>query len=224
VKIALLVLAVIAVLGIAAMLVFVYVVQSVEQPAYRLVEQDGAFEVRDYPPLVVAQVRGQGTRKEALGAGFGPLARYIFAKERAGERISMTAPVIQQHSGQNLGPIAMTAPVTQTRREDGDWAVSFIMPSRYRLDQLPAPAGGKVHLSTIPARRAAAVRFDGRADDAALADNEARLRAWMAGRGLTAADAAPVFAYYNDPLTPGPLRRNEVIIDLAGRPAAEAAP
>jgi hypothetical protein len=42
----------------------------------------------------------------------------------------------------------------------------------------------------------------------------------MAERGLAPA-AAPVFAYYNDPFTPGPLRRNEVLIDLATGPAAE---
>jgi hypothetical protein len=218
-KIALIVLGILLLLAVAAMAVFVYVVQNVEQPAYRLVDQEGAFEVRDYPALVVAEVERQGARKEALGAGFGPLARYIFAKERAGERISMTAPVIQQREG----TIAMTSPVTQSRLDNGDWTVRFIMPAQYQLDQLPAPAGGEVHLSQIPARRVAAIRFSGRADDGSIAAKEAELRAWMAGRGLSAAAAAPVFAYYNDPLTPGPLRRNEVLIDLTDRPAAGAA-
>jgi hypothetical protein len=35
-----------ALILIAAMLVFVYVIQNVEQPAYRVVEQDGALELR----------------------------------------------------------------------------------------------------------------------------------------------------------------------------------
>jgi hypothetical protein len=73
----------------------------------------------------------------------------------------------------------------------------------------------------MPARRVAAIRFSGRTTDAVLAQREAELRAWMAARGLDAA-AAPVFAYYNDPFTPGPLRRNEVLIDLAAGPTAEA--
>ena len=71
-------------LGVAAMLVFVYVIQNVELPDFTLITQDGDFEVRDYPPLVVAEVIREGSRQRGLSDGFGPLARYIFAKERAG--------------------------------------------------------------------------------------------------------------------------------------------
>ncbi len=215
-KIALIVLGGLTVLAAAGMAVFVYVVQNVETPRYATVLQDGAVEVRDYPPLIVAEVRRQGGRQESLSQGFGPLARYIFAKERAGERIAMTAPVIQQRPE----AIAMTAPVTQSRMEGGDWAVRFIMPSRYDLKDLPAPASKDVRLSEIPARRVAAIRFSGRTTDAVLAEKESELRAWMAARGMMPA-ALPVFAYYNDPFTPGPLRRNEVLIDLAADPSAE---
>jgi DNA gyrase inhibitor GyrI len=217
VKIALYILGGLTLLGIAGMAVFVYVVQNVETPSYATVLKDGAFEIRDYPPLVVAEVRRQGGRQESLSQGFGPLARYIFAKERPGERIAMTAPVIQQRSES----IAMTAPVTQTKLDGGDWAVRFIMPARYRLADLPAPAGKDVQLVQIPAQRSAAIRFSGRSTDAVLVQREVQLRAWMAARGLEPA-APPVFAYYNDPFTPGPLRRNEVLIDLATDPTAEA--
>ena len=56
----------------------------------------GDFELRDYPPLVVAEITTAGGRQQGLSSGFGPLARYIFAKERGGERIAMTAPVQQR--------------------------------------------------------------------------------------------------------------------------------
>ena len=36
---------------------------------------------------------------------------------------------------------------------------------------------------------------------------------WLAGKGLTPV-GAPTFAYYNDPFTPGFLRRNEILYDL----------
>jgi DNA gyrase inhibitor GyrI len=210
VKIALIVLGSFVLLGIAAMAIFVFVIQNVEQPAYRVVEQDGPFEVRDYPELVVAEVRRQGSRREALSAGFSPLVRYIFAKERAGERISMTAPVIQQRPE----PIAMTGPVMLAPEGAGDWVVRFIMPARYRLEQLPAPANADVHLQAFAPRRVAAVRFSGATTDASIAGKEAELRTWLEARQLAPA-AAPVYAYYNDPFTPGFLRRNEVLIDLA---------
>jgi hypothetical protein len=220
-KILLIIAAALILLGFAGMAVFVFVIQNVETPDYSVVEQDGAFELRDYPAMVVAEVTSDGDRREALSAGFGPLARYIFAKERDGERIAMTAPVEQQRADA-LAPdarIAMTAPVTQSRTGDDGWAVRFIMPADYDLEQLPTPANAEVSLKQIPARRSAAVRFSGRTDDALIAEQEARLRAWMAERGLEPA-AAPVYAYYNDPFTPGFLRRNEVIVPVQAAPAS----
>ena len=206
-------------LAIGGMLVFVYVIQNVEQPAYTLVEQDREFELRDYPALVVAEVQREGNRQQGLSAGFGPLARYIFAKERANDgevasgRIAMTAPVVQQALAPDAR-IAMTTPVTQRRANGDAWAIRFIMPAQYRLAELPPPAGDDVRLSEIPARRVAAVRFSGRTTDALIAEREQALRQWMANRGLQPA-AEPTYAYYNDPFTPGFLRRNEVLIDIA---------
>lgn len=200
-------------LGIAAMAVFVFVVQNVETPTYVAVESDGSFEIRDYPALVVAETMRTGARREALGAGFGPLARYIFAKERGGEKIAMTAPVIQQRPQEHAERIAMTAPVIQSATGEDAWSVRLIMPSGYRLDALPAPATTEVRLREIPAQRRASVRFSGSTTDAVLAEQEAALRAWMVARGLIAVGPA-VYAYYNDPFTPGFLRRNEVLIDI----------
>lgn len=168
---------------------------SIEQPSYTSLTLDGDFELRDYPELTVAEVTTTGGRGEAVRAGFGPLAGYIFAKERAGEKI------------------AMTAPVTQTPGEGG-WVVRFMMPSQYTLETLPRPAGSTVRLETLPPRRMAAVRFSGVANDALIAEQEARLVDWMAAQGLTPTDS-PTYAYYNDPFTPGFLRRNEVLVPVA---------
>jgi DNA gyrase inhibitor GyrI len=78
--------------------------------------------------------------------------------------------------------------------------------------------GSGVSLVKLPPRRVAAIRFDGRTTDERVAEREAELRAWMATRGLEAA-SPPLYAYYNDPLTPGFLRRNEVMIEVAGGPS-----
>ncbi len=182
-----------------------YVVNTVETPAYALVTSDGEIELRDYPMIVVAEVTRSGDRKQAVNSGFRPLANYIFAKDRAGEGVSMTAPVTQER-------IAMTAPVTHTPGNSADWAVRFIMPSKYTLETLPKP-GGDVRLQEVPARRMAAIRFSGVATDASIAQNETALRAWLEARGLQAI-GAPTYAYYNDPFTPGFLRRNEVLIEV----------
>ncbi|MBK5929431.1 SOUL family heme-binding protein [Halochromatium salexigens] len=215
-KLILILLGLAAVVGIVGLLVFVFVIQNVEKPDYQVVSQDGDFELRDYPPLVVAEVSGSGDRQQSLSSGFGPLARYIFAKERGGERIAMTAPV-QQRAVAPDEKIAMTAPVTQTSAQDGRWRVQFIMPAEYRLEDLPAPGNTEVTLERIPARRVAAVRFSGRANDQAIAEQQARLKDWMSTRGLEPR-GEPIYAYYNDPFTPGPLRRNEVMFEVSPQP------
>ena len=51
-----------------------------------------------------------------------------------------------------------------------------------------------------------------------LREQEERLRNWMLGRHLEPAGAA-VYAYYNDPFTPGFLRRNEIIIPITAGPS-----
>ncbi len=215
--------AVLSVVAVGLVGVWVYVTTNVEQPDYTLVRSDGAIEVRDYPPLLVAEVMRRGERWEAVRAGFRPLANYIFARERGGDQVSMTAPVTQTRDDK----IAMTAPVTQTLSggagQNGaapdagaqQWTVRFIMPSKYTRETLPKPGGGDVSIQNVPARRVAAIRFSGIATDELIAEQEARLQDWIKSEGLETKGPA-TYAYYNDPWTPGFLRRNEVMIDLAG--------
>jgi len=171
--------------------------RQIEQPDYTLVRADGDFELRDYPALVVAEVSNAGTRESASGASFRRLAAYIFAQDRpeGGEKIAMTAPVLQD----------------ETR--PGQWRMRFVMPAKYSLDTLP-PAPSDITLTQTPARRMAAVRFSGNASGHDLALMEARLREWMREARLMPAGEAE-FAFYDAPMIPGPLRRNEVLIPVA---------
>lgn len=184
--------------------------RNTEQPNYQLILKDGPFEVRNYPSMLVAETITTGSRKEALNRGFRKLADYIFAKSRGGEKISMTAPVIQDRE-----KISMTAPVLQDQaaQQDG-WRTRFVMPKGSTLDSLPQPPNG-VTVSETPARRLAAVRFSGRADDAAIADRESELRRWISGHGLRSLGPAE-YAFYNSPFIPSFLRRNEILIPVGG--------
>jgi hypothetical protein len=174
-------------------------IRGVETPAHEVVLADGTFELRAYPAMTLVETDRTGGRDAALRDGFSPLARYIFAWERAGPTIAMTAPVVQ------------------TPGEQG-WTVAFILPAAYADAAPPKPASPEVRVAREPAGRWAAVHFSGRADDADFTAKEQALRGWMAAEGLRAEGPA-VLAYYDDPLTPGFLRRNEVLIR-----AASAAP
>jgi len=185
------------VLAAAAGIVAFWYVQTrnVEVVRYTVIDSDGPIEIRDYPATVVAEVHRGGERDQAVRAGFGPLARYIFASERPGGKIAMTAPVTQQQGA-------------------GSWTIQFIMPSNYTLDSLPKPVGADVRLREVPPVRRAAIRFSGWWSDALFAQKNAALKAWLDRKGLVA-EGPPVFAYYNDPFTPGFLRRNEILYALA---------
>lgn len=190
----------------------VYYVNNVEHPRYAVVIADSDIEIRAYPRLVVAEVTRSGDRRAAVNAAFSPLADYIFAKRRGGESVAMTAPVTQERR-----PITMSAPVTQERAgtspDGSSWRVRFIMPSQYTLATLPKPADAEVELREVQPARRAAIRFSGIATDELMVAKERSLRDWLAGRGLSA-DGPATFAYYNAPFTPGPMRRNEVWIEM----------
>lgn len=171
--------------------------KSVEKPTFIVEQEDGAFSVRRYPPLLVAQTVSTGERLKALNTGFNRLAGFIFAKDRPdGDRrkIAMTAPVLSD-------------------RVDGGWRTRFVMPDDFTPATLPRP-GNEVAIDALPGRRVAAIRFSGMAADNSLAVHERRLRDWLAARGLTASGPAD-YAFYNSPFVPGPLRRNEVLVPLA---------
>ena len=89
------------------------------------------------------------------------------------------------------------------------------MPAQYTLTTLP-PAPRDLTLAQMPARRMAAVRFSGDGGQRDLALMEARLRDWLAGQGYRPSGETE-YAFYDAPMLPGPLRRNEVLIPVAAR-------
>ena len=183
---------------------------AIEEAAYAVAVKDGAFEIRDYAPHLVAETLVEGTLEEAGNKAFGRLFRYISGGNRSREKVAMTAPVSQQPQGEK---IAMTAPVAQQRAE-GRWAVSFMMPASSTLETLPTPEDPQVALRQVPGRRMAAVRYSGSWSEKGYQRNLGELESWMRGKGLAPA-GDPVWARYNSPFSLWFLRRNEILIPLA---------
>jgi len=195
-----------AILGGAA---FYYLKErATEEPDYRPLESDGDHQIRDYPAITVAETVVEGPRREALDQGFRILADYIFAKSRDGEELPMTVPVMQDGGD----PMASDPPLFDDDLE-GAWRTRFVMPDGRNAEDLPEPPEG-VELVELPARKVAVVSFTGRANDRLLSEQEDRLRGWLAKRGVNAS-VEPEYAFYNSPMIPGPLRRNEVWLALS---------
>jgi SOUL heme-binding protein len=180
----------------------------VEQPPYRVVTEDGPVEIREYGPVIVAEVQVSGDRKAAVNEGFRSLAAYIFGANKPNTKIAMTAPV-QQTSSQT---IEMTAPVTQTPTGN-QWTVRFTMPRTWTLETLPIPNDARVKLRPVQASKQLALRFSGLASDETIKGKTEELRRVAKLRKLNIA-AEPSLAFYDPPWTLPFLRRNEVMFEI----------
>lgn len=183
---------------------------AVEEPSFQSVLHEGAFEIRDYPALVVAEVTVSGDQKEAASKGFRLLAGYIFGGNKRHQSVAMTAPVSQMPTSEK---IAMTAPVTQIANA-GEWIVRFTMPRTYSLETLPEPDDPKVHLRGIAPTRFAVLQFSGlaRPDDVKAKTGELEK---LVGTHHLQAIGPVSLAQYNPPWTLWFMRRNEVMIPVA---------
>jgi effector-binding domain-containing protein len=171
------------------------IASRVERARYKTLRRDRDIEIRDYTPMIVAEVEVSGDRETAIQRGFRTLADYIFGNNTAMRVIAMTAPVTQQGDVEN-------------------WQVRFVMPARYTTDTLPKPIDPEVTLKHLEAKRFAAIRFSGSARDAGLRRHAERLESFIRDNGLRAL-SSPAFAFYNPPWTLPFLRRNEVMIEIA---------
>jgi hypothetical protein len=185
---------------------------AVEEPRFKVLEQDGSFELREYSPYVVAETRVEAGFEDAGNVAFQRLFRYISGSNVAQQKIAMTAPVTQSRGEK----ISMTAPVSQVA--DGNaYLVAFTLPSAYTLATAPQPRDPTVRIRAVPAQLIACWRYSGRWTASNYRDHEALLRKRIKARGLIAR-GEPVLARYNPPFTPWFMRRNEVLIPVAVQP------
>lgn len=184
---------------------------AIEEPAFTLVSKDGDFEIRDYAPILAAEVAIDGTRDDAVSAGFRILAGYIFGGNQGSAKIDMTAPVMQTQGDK----IAMTAPVTQIA-EGSKWLVRFTMPNQYTKATLPKPNDDRIRFIDIPARRVVVLQFSSMWTDAALAARKEELAAFIKLKNFVSAGES-TYAFYDPPWKPFFWRRNEVMQEIRKR-------
>jgi hypothetical protein len=174
---------------------------AIEEPAFKSVLLEGDFELRDYAPYLVAETRVRAGFEDAGNIAFGRLFRYISGRNEVSQKISMTAPVRQ-------GPV-----------DGGDQLVAFVVPSSFTRASVPQPSDPQVAIREEPARRLAVLRYSGRWTERRFREQEQRLLDWIGRRSLKATGPA-IYARYNAPFVPWPLRRNEVLIPVDGVPAS----
>jgi len=175
-----------------------------QEQKYTVVAARDGYEVRHYPSCVVAEVKVAGDFDSAGSQAFRSLFNFISGANRAREKISMTAPVIQQSS-------------QSTRLQVWDeHTISFVMPAEMTMETTPVPSDGSVHLRKVSDQLVAALRFSGRMSVENFESNKRRLEELTARDGYLPTDVARI-ARFNAPWTPGFMRRNEIQIPVVAK-------
>ncbi len=166
---------------------------SYESAAYRVLESDGSFEIREYPDLVLVTtpMKSQGS-----DGSFGRLFGYISGRNENNLKVAMTTPVFMEPEGR-----------------DSVGQMGFVVPENVSSQPIPNPTDKAVQIKNRNGGRFAVIRFSGRMDEESIAENEGKLRKWIVARGLSDSDGFE-FAGYDPPWTPNPFRRNEILIRL----------
>jgi len=183
-----------------------------EQPTYESIEQrSNAYEVRRYDACCVIETAYESARgmiRGDQGGSFMRLARYIGVLSTPANDASMK--------------IAMTAPVFMAPREEdesGRYVMQFVLPkSKFPLGAAQAPKPTEdVAVKDLPVRWMAVRRFSGRMNEESVNDEMQKLRAALKADGVALArgESTPTqYAGYNPPWTPGPMRTNEVLVEI----------
>ena len=169
---------------------------ALEQPKYEIVEKIGDLELREYSSFAIAEcaLPNVPNVSSASSYAFSRLFNYI------------------QGRNSKAQPIQMTKPVRQEPHESG-WKVSFVIPEEIRIAGIPEPADSSISIREVPGGLYAALVYRGSWGEAKQQFQSAKLLEPVRKSGHSV--KGPIIsAVYNPPFTPGPLRRNEVMVEL----------
>jgi hypothetical protein len=196
---------------------------AIEEPKYKVLSNDGSIEVRQYAPLLVAEVLVEGDMDEASNKGFRLIADYIFGNNQSTDnpspsKIAMTAPVTVAPQSSK---IAMTAPVTieaQSVQPDignaNTWRVHFVMPSQYTLNTIPKPNNKAVSLREVPEKYVVVLKYSGFNTASKVQRLSDEAIAWSNTKGMKIL-GLPQLARYDPPWTLPMFRRNEIMVEIS---------
>jgi hypothetical protein len=186
-------------LGIIFLMSFISLdVLSIETLEYDVIKKENKFEIRQYKNHITASISFK-SKEEFDKLAFRTLANYIF-----GNNISMTSPVLTQ--GENIG---MTSPVL-TEENQSVWTMSFSMPKRYSLENLPTPSNKNIVIKEEKEKLIAAITFSGFMSDSNFLRNERKLTRWLKNNRYEYKPSL-IRAGYNPPWTLPFFRKNEVM-------------
>lgn len=153
---------VILLFSVVALVILIWIAYSyfgsrAEHLGYQVLDKSKEYEVRKLDDYLVAETSIKGDFGTAGNRAFNILAGYIFGNNKKRQKIAMTTPVIEAESEK----IAMTTPVISEEAGNNKKNVSFVLPSKYKMDNVPEPNDERVTLRAVKNRQVAVLRFRG---------------------------------------------------------------
>lgn len=164
----------------------------IEQPKYELIHKEGPFELRRYQSFTMIEA---ADRDLASYQGFRLAFDFI------------------QGENQNQQKISMTAPVVNNMNNEGIQTTAFVMPPKMNHDDVPLPNNQSLRKVLVPERICAVYRFSSNPKMTIIRNYETNLRKWIDAQGY-AINGELQLARYNPPFIPGFLKRNELWIEV----------
>jgi hypothetical protein len=168
--------------------------KRVERQPYKVIKSANGFEIRYYPKAIMATITTKGdSYMGGSSSNFRTLAGYIFGGNRSSEKIAMTAPV-------------------HIEKSNSESKMSFVMPSDYTLDKLPAPNDSKVDLHYSKEGYFAVLKFGGYANEQKIQRKIGQLKDMLIAGGYKVKGAYSYLGYNAPWDVVG--RENEVIVEI----------
>ena len=168
-----------------------------ERQEFKVIRTYDDFELREYLPCVIAEVKISAQYSTATSSAFASLFNYISKGNKSSEKIAMTAPVITAQKAD--------------KSESSEWYVSFVMPSGSTFGHLPHPNDSQVQLRELDTETCVAKSFRGRATDELSRKMVRELRASATKANIALSDETRI-CRFDPPFKPGFLQYNEIVI------------
>jgi len=155
------------------------------------------FEIREYLPCVIAEVKVSAQYSTATSGAFSSLFNYISKGNKLSQKIAMTAPVITAQKAESSA--------------SNEWHISFVMPSGTNVGHLPHPNDSQVKLRELDSETCVAKPFRGRATEELSGKIIEELRLSASSANIALSQETRI-CRFDPPFKPGFLQYNEIVI------------
>ena len=170
-----------------------------KQQEFRVLHTYEDFELREYLPCVIAEVKVSANYSTATRSAFSSLFNYISQGNESSQKIAMTAPVITAQKAD--------------RSDSAGWYVSFVMPSGSAFDHMPHPNDSEVKLRELDTETCVAKSFRGTATDELSRKKVQELRTSASKANIALSDETRI-CRFDPPFKPSFLQYNEIVIPI----------